>query len=57
LIIFLEIKQIKRPAQVESLQGLALDLAPGLWFQRRFSANYFQTAFALLAEGRHGEGV
>jgi hypothetical protein len=61
LIIFLEIKDFKRPGihrqdNAELLQGVGPAGLVGLRFQQRFSANYFQTAFLLLADPAMGGG-
>jgi hypothetical protein len=61
LIIFLEIKHFKRPGihrqdKVEHLQDVGPEGLVGLRFQLGFSANYFQTAFLLLADPAMGGG-
>jgi hypothetical protein len=56
LIVFLEIKEIKRQDNVELLQEVGPKGMVGLHFQRRFSANYFHTAFLVLADPAMGGG-
>jgi hypothetical protein len=56
LIVFPEIKEIKRQDKAELLQDVGPESLIDLRFQRPFSAIYFQTAFLPLVECRHGEG-